>query len=143
MACGLQRRMHPLYGVRLMKSRAESVAWLDAMRTAYNAQNVIYRRMSVSIPIAATPVRPVFMVMDADSMILQSEARDFLISAALLIISGNVSTPKAGDWIEQTAAGIRYTFEVMPFGAEPAWRWSDTQYQTLRIHTKLVKEEAV
>jgi hypothetical protein len=126
-----------------MKSRAESVAWLDAKRTAHNAQDVVYRRGTLSLTIAATPVRPVFLVVDDQTLILQAEARDFLVSAALVVVNGSPVPPAIGDRIEQTAAGIRYSFEVMPFGSEPAWRWSDTQYQTLRVHTKLVKREAV
>jgi len=43
--------------------------------------------------------------------------------------------PQPGDTIEQDGL----TFEVMPMGDEPCYRWSGKRH-ALRIHTKLVEE---
>ena len=46
-----------------------------------------------------------------------------------------------GDRIEETESGKKFTYEVMPLGTEPHWRYSDPHRKTLRIHTKHISTE--
>lgn len=84
--------------------------------------------------------RTTFEVDSGTGVFESYESRDFLISAADLVW-GNYHKfqPQRGDRIEEEQGGVTYVYEVMAPGREPAFRFSDTYRQTLRIHTKLVE----
>lgn len=69
--------------------------------------------------------------------------RDWLIAADAYGFGAGVVEPAPGDLIRETLedGGVE-VFEVMsPGGREPAWRWSDRQRNTLRVHTKRIATE--
>ena len=62
---------------------------------------------------------------------------DFIIVAADLHFSdGLLITPKRGHQIYITVANTVQIYEVLPFGNDPPWRWSDAYNLMYRIHTK-------
>jgi hypothetical protein len=110
-----------------MNMMQRGVAWLNAQRNEHAAQDVLYKRGDVILEIPATKGRSVFEGADDYGAQVSAQAWDFLI----LDVDLNLK-PVAGDVI--VYAGRRY--EVMAFGEEGCWRWSDSERTTLRIHTK-------
>lgn len=104
--------------------------WLEDQRTRHLTRMFTYRRGAASIPVAATLGKTAFELDDGAGAVLRVESRDYLILAAELTIG----LPEPGDQIIDQ--GVVYA--VMPFGNEPAWRYSDGYRRTLRIHTKQV-----
>ena len=64
--------------------------------------------------------------------------RDFVFTAADLIIGTVVTTPKRNDFIDVVFGTTTHRFVVLPFGDEPEWRWSDQHNKTIRVHAKYV-----
>lgn len=115
---------------------AQGHAWLDRQRRAYASQDVRYARgADVLASVPATIGRTLFDLTDADGVVTRAESRDFIITAADLILptAGSIE-PKVGDKI--TEGG--FVYEVLPFGNEPHWRWGDPARVSLRIHTKQI-----
>ena len=115
------------------------MAWLEAQRTKFMTQAVVYQRGGEgggAVEVPATIGATTFQVDDDDGAMLRVESRDYLILAADLVISETPILPKRGDRIRETSGSQVFTYEVMAPGDEPCWRWSDGYRQTLRIHTK-------
>ena len=119
----------------------KGMAWLEAQRTKFMTQPVIYQRGTDSVEVAATIGTTTFQVDDGDGAMLRIESRDYLILAADLVIGETPVLPKRGDRIRETSGSQVFTYEVMAPGDEPCWRWSDGYRQTLRIHTKQTNME--
>jgi hypothetical protein len=66
---------------------------------------------------------------------------DFCIPAADMVIDGQPLTPARGHKVLVTAGESVETFEVLPYGNEPAWRWADPHQSILRIHGKHIDDE--
>lgn len=80
---------------------------------------------------------------DGRGLVTDYAMEDFLFASAALILAGVRVEPEAGDQIEQTVGDQVLVYELMsPGGQEPAWRYSDTGRTQLRVHTKLVAQEA-
>ena len=126
----------------LLKTGSE---WLENQRTEHMTRPVTYGRGTEALEgVLATVGRTVFRVDTGYGQSERSEARDYLILAAVLIlvVDEDPVLPEPGDQIVEVAGGKAYTYEVMAPGGEPVWRYSDLYRKTLRIHTKLVKTEA-
>ena len=67
-----------------------------------------------------------------------SPIRDYIIRVSDLVLGGSVIEPAAGDQIRETSGSTTYVFEVMPAGADTAFRYSDRYRTAWRIHTKHV-----
>jgi len=117
-------------------------AWLEDQRTKHLTQSVVYQRGTDTIEVLATIGSTVFQIDDGAGGVLRIEARDYLISAADLVLAGNPVVPQRGDQIRETQGRQVFVYEVIRPGDEPCWRWSDAYRQTLRIHTKQVDLEA-
>lgn len=107
--------------------------WLGALRKGGASSQVVYRRGSATVTLAATVGRYEFDVDDGAGGAVRVEMRDYLIETADLILSGAATLPKDGDLIVE---GDGATYEVVGPGGVPAWRYSDPFKNTLRIHTK-------
>jgi len=116
-------------------------AWLDGMRTKHMARPVTYCRGEQSVEVAATVGRTVFEIADAYGVVERSESRDFLVTAADLVLDDQVVLPERGDRIRETQDGKVFVYEVMAPGKEPHYRFSDVYRRTLRIHTRQVAVE--
>ena len=119
----------------------QASAWLDGMRAKHMARPVTYCRGEQSVEVQATAGRTVFQVADAYGVVEQSESRDFLVTAADLVLDGQAVLPGRGDRIRETQDGKVFVYEVLAPGKEPHYRFSDVYRRTLRIHTKQVATE--
>ncbi|MBI1372477.1 MAG: hypothetical protein GC159_06920 [Phycisphaera sp.] len=104
--------------------------WLQQMRTAHMTSPVEYQRATEPpqvLMVNATFGQTRYEVVDETGLTVGSHVWDFLILAADLGVE-----PTPADVI--VANGRKY--EVMNFGTERAWRWSDPYRTTYRIHTR-------
>lgn len=113
-----------------------AMAWLEAQRREHLSIPVIYRRGESAVTLSATVCKTVFKVVDDYGRFQYIESRDYLVSAADLVLSGKTVLPEAGDEIEESG----YVYEIMAPNHEPEWRYSDSYRQCLRIHTKFIGE---
>jgi hypothetical protein len=116
-------------------------AWLESQRKKHATRDVTYRRGAEAIVVKATVGRTLFEQDDGVGVVVRMQVRDYLIDAADLVLEGEKSLPAKGDRIEEIDAGQRHTYEVLPLGGEPHWRYSDPYRRTLRIHTKHIATE--
>lgn len=117
--------------------------WLQGQRKKHATREVMYRRSVDSVSVQATVGRTVFEQDDGSRVIVRTEVRDYLIDTADLVLGGQPALPERGDRIEETEGGKKFTYEVMPLGTEPHWRYSDPYRKTLRVHTKHIATEDV
>jgi len=117
-------------------------AWLEDQRVKHLTRMVAYQRGVESLDVLATIGQTVFQIDDGAGALLRVESRDYLITAADLVLGGSQSLPQRGDRIRETQGSQVFVYEVMGPGDEPPWRWSDAYRRTLRIHTKQVDQEA-
>jgi hypothetical protein len=110
--------------------------WLDSQRKTHLSVPVIYRRGSDSTEVQTTIGKTVFKVTDDYGRYQHIESRDYLISAADLVLENTQIQPEPGDEIVEG----NFVYEVMAPNNEPEWRYSDSSRQSLRIHTKLIGE---
>ena len=118
-------------------------AWLEDQRKKHATREVTYRRGANAVVVKATIGRTVFEQDDGAGVIIRTQVRDYLILAADLVLAGQKTLPEKGDQIEETDAGQKFVYEVLPLGGEQHWRYSDPYRRTLRIHTKLIATEDV
>lgn len=116
-------------------------AWLDQQRSRHLTRTVTYLRGEESVDLPATIGQTTFEQADEYGVIHRTQSRDYLISAADLVLAGAAEQPKAGDRIRETVGEQMLIYEVMAPGGEPPWRFSDPYRRTLRIHTKFVGME--
>lgn len=111
------------------------IEWLDAQRKAVLSRSVTYQRGGDSVAISATLGTSEEEVYDQFGTSMRVKRTDFLITAADLILDGDLTTPTPGDLI---VLGTR-TYEVMALsdGCHYAELPGGV---TLRIHAKLVDE---
>ncbi|MGH7143111.1 MAG: hypothetical protein ACREJ2_03135 [Planctomycetota bacterium] len=120
---------------------ADGSAWLESQRTAHLSGPVVYRRGADAVTVQATIGRTVFRVDKGYGITERTEARDFLILVADLVLNAVAIQPKAGDQVIETAGVKLFTYEVMSPDGEPCWRYSDAYRLTYRVHMKLVAVE--
>ncbi|MEO0513482.1 MAG: hypothetical protein AAF108_11405 [Planctomycetota bacterium] len=121
---------------------AKGSEMLDRTRRAHLSRTVVYRRGADSVEIEATVGSTAFDRTDEYGVVHRIESRDYLLAASDLVLGGEAVTPKAGDRITETGEARLHEYEVLAPGDEPAWRYSDPQRRTLRIHTKFVRTGA-
>ena len=118
-----------------------AIVWLEGQRVRRLGRQVLYQRGSHNVTVIATLGRSTFELDDGAGAVLRVESRDFIISAADLVLSGQGVEPRSGDRIIQAAEGTLWVYEVTAIGGEPAWRWCDPYHRAMRIHTKQVDRE--
>ena len=116
-------------------------AFLDDQRHKHMTRAVVYERGADSVEVQATIGRTEFEQADEYGVVHRIEARDYLVRASDLVLSGQQTLPQAGDRIRETDGAQTFVYEVMAPGTEPPWRYSDAYRRTLRIHTKHVATE--
>jgi len=111
----------------------EGSDWLEQMRTQHCSSPVEYRRGDETVAVNATFGRTSYEIADESGLTVGAHIWDFLILGEDLGLE-----PEPGDVI--AANGRKY--EVMNFGGEGCWRWSDPYRTTCRIHTRDVGADA-
>lgn len=118
---------------------ADGLAFLTQQLKAYASQTVTYARGYDSVDVQATFGNKLLKLDDGFGGIrMEWTDIDFLIPAADLDFGDGMLTPTRGDLVHVTIGSQVQTFEVLPIGNEPAWRWSDPHQSMYRIHTKWI-----
>ena len=81
--------------------------WLGRMRSRHLSHPIVYIRDSDSVQVAATVGKTEFEVQDAYGAMEQWESRDFLVTAADLVLAGVTVTPSAAPRSRMAAACTR------------------------------------
>lgn len=115
--------------------------WLEGQRRSHMAHTVTYSRGVDTVDLLATVGRTPFEQTDEYGAVHQIESRDFIVTAADLVLASSVTLPRAGDQIRETQGAEVYVHEVMAPGGEPPYRHTGPGRISLRIHTKLVDKE--
>jgi len=115
--------------------------WLEAKRIRFATRPVVYVRGVATVEVLATIGRTVFETDNGYGVVEKTESRDFLISAADLVLGSVETLPQRGDRVRETQGTDTFVYEVMAPGQQPHWRYSDLGRKTLRIHTKHVDTE--
>ena len=110
------------------------VNWLNGVRNSTLGNTVTYSRGGVSVAIAATVGNTEWEIDTGETVRVESNMKDFIVTASHLVLSGEVVQPKRGDRI--TAGGV--VWEVMAPGDMQPYRLDNTGQQ-MRIHTRRVK----
>lgn len=120
-------------------------ALTTAIRTARQLQGtpIVYRRGLHGVALVAIVGQTPVERDDGQGTVVRSRVRDYLIEAADLVLDGERIEPAKGDQIEETVGNQRFTYEVLPLGKEPPWRFSGPSRNTYRIHTKQTGSDEV
>ena len=112
--------------------------WLSDQIDHYAASSVLYRRGSLTVPVQAGKGRTTFELTDTSGILISIESRDFLISAASLLLDDIPILPELGDRIIETIGSKLHAYEVSNFGSEQSYRFCDPYRYKLRIHTRYI-----
>ncbi len=107
----------------------QGAQWLEQRRRAHCSSPVEYIRDGTPATVQATYGKTDYTIANDAGGRIGSHVTDFLIGADELGF-----TPKVGDVIVADGS----SFEVMNFGDDGCWRWSDPYHITMRIHTREV-----
>ena len=120
---------------------AEGANMLDRMRKEHLARTVTYVRGEHEVELAATVGRTEFEVDDGTAVPLAVESRDYIVTAADLVLDGERSRPRRGDRVRDVVAGVLHVYEVMAPGGRDCYRLSGPDQSILRVHTRLIDRE--
>lgn len=116
-----------------------------ALESALDAagEDLVYRRGETDVPLRGIPGRTLFTGSDAERLLTQYEAHDWLVQPAALAIDLVPFLPESGDRITHPDSedGIVRTFEVMQQG-DQCYRL-DPNSRLLRIYTKLIDQQPI
>ena len=116
---------------------AAGAAYLAAQLKASAAVTVTYSDGVNSVEISATPGNTPYDVMDRNGVLTQKEARDFIVTAADLVLNSQTVLPQSGHTITETVGSATHTYVVLRIPGANEYRYVDQTRQLLRIHTEL------
>lgn len=116
----------------------DAETWLERKRRNFVTHLVEYSDGDDSVEVLATVGRTEFEQTDEYGLVHRLESRDFLITAADLVLKGAAVTPRTGARIREVQSGDAVIYEVLATGPLPPFQYSDSQRITYRIHTKQV-----
>jgi hypothetical protein len=120
----------------------QAVSWLDGMRQSHLSRAVTYQRGDDSVEVAATLGATSYDVADEAGATVEAKATDFIVAANALILGGVQVAPRVGDRIQVATAEMTLTYEVLALGGTAHYRPCDPAGRLLRIHAKVIGEEA-
>lgn len=115
--------------------------WLLDQREAHLATTVEYRRGVDVVDVSATLGSTRYEIADDNGVTVEALSVDFIVTAAALILDGNVVTPEVGDQIRVTRGSTVFVHEVLDLGAAGHYQPSDPFHKTLRVHAKEIDTE--
>jgi hypothetical protein len=114
-------------------------SWLADQLKEHASRQVVYQRGAAQVSVQATIGRTLLKLDDGYGGVrMEWTDRDYLIQATDLVLSALQIVPERGDRVLDTVAAVTSIYEVMAFGGEPPWRFSDPFGKLLRIHTKFM-----
>jgi hypothetical protein len=117
-------------------------AWLADQLKKHVSRQVVYQRGAQQVALQATIGRTLLKLDDGYGGVrMQWTDRDFLIQTADLVLGAVAVNPEPGDRIREMVGANTSVFEVMAYGGEPPWRYSDPFGKLLRIHAKFIGTE--
>lgn len=120
----------------------DGLAFLTAQLKAHASETVTYARGYDTVDVQATFGQKLLKLDDGNGGIrMEWTDLDFCVPAADLDFGSGPVEPERGDQIYVTAGSETQVFEVVPFGSDPPWRWSDPHQSMLRIHTKRISTD--
>ena len=119
----------------------DDFAQADAMFAEAFGGDVTFVYGSSEITVTAEAVLHDYEVQDAHGVFETIRSRDYVISAAALVIGGEPITPRAGNKVKEAINGSTEIFQVMPLGDRPAAEHTDTSGTSWLIHTKHIGAE--
>jgi len=123
--------------------RAVALARFDVVRRAGFSETATYRSEGAEVAVLATAEARVYEVADGTGASILSEATDFLITAADLVLGGRTVVPRTGDRLVVETDDRIETFEVASPGPGVACYeavGSVRSPKIWRIHTKRIEE---
>lgn len=121
----------------------DGLAWLTEELATYASKPAIYWRGADAVSIRATLDSKLLRIDDGlGGFRLEWTDLDILVPAVDLVLGGQAVTPRRGDRLELTLPSGAETYQVFPYGREPAWRWEDPNQSIMRIHLKHIEPEA-
>ena len=112
--------------------------WLSDQIDEHAASYVLFCRGSQTVEVPAGKGRTTFELTDTSGILISIESRDFLISAASLLLDDIPILPEVGDRIIETIGSKLHAYEVSNFGSEQSYRFCDPYRYKLRIHTRYI-----
>lgn len=109
----------------------------DLLAEAFGG-TVTYARGSDTVNVTAEVVLADYGVTGPIGGRIQVQPRDYLITAADLVLNSAQITPRSGDKIRETILGIVEEFQVMPLGDRPCHEDADAGKTKWLVHTKYV-----
>ncbi len=116
-----------------------AASWANAQLRQATGKMVTYRRGLVTCDLTAVVGRSEFESQGDYGVVTKVESRDYLVAVADLRLDDQQIYPMSGDRIEERFGETLVAYEVMAFGNEPCYRYSDPGRTTLRIHTKQIE----
>ncbi len=118
------------------------LATLTAKLSQSASQNIVYMRGTDYVETVATLGSKLLKLDDGEGGVrMQWTDMDFLIPAEGFEFDGEPIVPQRGDRVRLLAGEAIEEFEVMPFGGDAPWRWSDPHQSMFRVHTKHIGDE--
>ena len=110
-------------------------SFLPAQEQRAAGETVTYARGAESLTLTAVVGNTVFATNVEGAARISFGDRDYLIGVADLTLGA----PRIGDRVHHVVGGAALVFEVQDLdGGEPAWRHSDPDRTTWRVHVKRV-----
>jgi hypothetical protein len=122
----------------------DGLAWATQQFRDHASELVTLRRGDVSTPDVHAMIGRKMLRIDDGSGGIRVEYTDLdaCIPAVEYDFGDGPVTPERGDLILVMMPYDVQTFEVLPFGTEPPWRWADPIGQTMvRVHAKHIDTE--
>jgi hypothetical protein len=120
------------------------LAWLTKQQADHASRPVTYHRGARSASVRAMIESRLLRLGDemGGTTIVRTDA-SFVIPASDLVLDGEPIEPRRGDLIfvpDESGSG-RNIYEVMRYGGEPEFHYTDPHRTQLRVHTKHVEHE--
>lgn len=119
----------------------DRLARLSERRRAAMSDMVTYARGEDSVELLATVGATRVEDNNQDGFTVRVIMKDYIITAADLILGEELTLPTIGDTIAETVGDKVYTYEVQELGQERCYRTCDPDGRTLRVHVKELSVE--
>lgn len=123
-----------------MSVQSDIAAALAEARAEFG-EAVTYSRGATSVSLVASIGATERDRNERDGLVTVDRRQDFLLLASDLADAG-LGVPAPGDLIVADADAETVTWEVLPIGGEPCYRYRDAERSEIRVHTSLLDAEA-